>query len=448
MEKQKKHYGLPTAIAMIIGIVVGSGIFFKGDDVLLYTGGSVGLGILVFCIGAISIIFGSLTLTELSIRTEKSGGVVGYFEEFISTKVAAGFGWFQTFAYYPSLIAVVCWVATIYTCSLFEVNASLEGQIAITFLYMILIYAMNFFSIRFGGYFQNFSTVVKLIPLIGIAIAGFFLQTVHPEIPAGTEVIQANQSVGMGWLSALIPIAFSYDGWIVATTISNEVKNPKRTMPLAFFIGPASVLAVYLLYFVGFCKLLGTEYIMTMGNGAVNKAGEYLFGSYGVKIMLVFVIIAVLGVANGMTLGSIRMPQALASKKMLPGYEKIEKIHPKYELSVASCAVSFVTTFVWLVLHYITQKTGILGNGDVSEIAIVFSYACFAVLYLKVFQMKKEGIVKSRFLGFFCPVLATIGSGTILLGGIISNPVYVPVFIVICFIICLFGFRYSKRHEK
>ena len=76
MEKQKGHYGLPTAIAMIIGIVVGSGIFFKADDILLYTDGNVSLGVLVFCIGALSIVFGSLTLTELSVRTESHQRVV------------------------------------------------------------------------------------------------------------------------------------------------------------------------------------------------------------------------------------------------------------------------------------------------------------------------------------------------------------------------------------
>lgn len=70
-KNQQHHYGLFTATTMIIGIVIGSGIFFKADDVLNYTGGSVALGVLVFCIGAFSIIFGSLTLTELSTRTKK-----------------------------------------------------------------------------------------------------------------------------------------------------------------------------------------------------------------------------------------------------------------------------------------------------------------------------------------------------------------------------------------
>ena len=447
MEKQKGHYGLPTAIAMIIGIVVGSGIFFKADDVLAYTGGSIGLGVIVFCIGAISIVFGSLSLIELSIRTEKNGGVVGYFEDFIGKKYACAFGWFQTFAYYPSLIAVVCWVAAIYTCSLFNVNVGLEMEILITFLYLLIVYVMNYFSIKLGGYFQNISTIVKLVPLLGIAIAGFVLKTVQPELPAGVEAVQVTQGVGMGWLAALIPIAFSYDGWIVATTITNEVKNPKRTMPLAFLIGPISVLIIYLLYFVGFCKLLGTEYIMAMGNDAVNKAGEYLFGPYGIKIMLVFVIISVLGVANGMSLGSIRMPQALASKKMLPYSERVEKIHPKHKVSTWSTIISFVTAFVWLLLHYITQKTGILNNGDVSEIAIVYSYGCFAILYVKVILMRKSGEIKSNFFGYICPILALFGSAIILFGGVISNPLYVPIFILFCFVISALGFVFCKKQN-
>ena len=447
MEKQKERYGLFTAIAMIVGVVVGSGIFYKADDVLLYTGGSIGLGVLMFCIGAISIVFGSLTLTELSVRTEKSGGVVGYYEEFINKKVAAGFGWFQTFAYYPSMIAVVSWVSVVYTCSLFGISASLELQIGIAALYLVLIYGMNLLSMKAAGRFQSLSTVVKLVPLLGIAIAGFLLKTTNPEIPAGVEAVKNTSDIGMRWFAALIPIAFSYDGWIVATTISNEVKNPKRNMPLAFLVGPLSVLAVYLLYFVGFCRLLGTEYIMTMGNDAVNVAGQYLFGSAGEKVMLVFVVIAVLGVTNGMVMGSVRMPQALASKQMIPSSEKIEKINPKYGISIPSVILSGISAFLWLMLHYVTTKTGALGKGDISEISIVFSYMCFAVLYIKVFMMTKKGIVKNKFIGYGCSVLAIIGSISILVGGIITSPIFVPIFILICLLICYCGARYYSNSK-
>ena len=179
--KEEKHYGLFTAVSMIVGICVGSGIFFKADDILGATGGNVALGILVFCIGAFSIIFGSITLTQLANRTERTGGVVAYFEEFISDKAASAFGWFQLFVYLPTIIVVVSWVSGIYTCMLLGLPNTLETQTLIGTGYMAFFFLLNYFSLRLGGYFQNLATIMKLIPLIAVAIVGHFLETTSSD---------------------------------------------------------------------------------------------------------------------------------------------------------------------------------------------------------------------------------------------------------------------------
>lgn len=446
LDNKKEHYGLVTATTMIVGIVIGSGIFFKSDDILGYTGGNVLLGVMVFCIGALSIIFGSLTITELSIRTKKNGGIVGYFEEFISPKAASAFGWFQAFIYYPTINAVVSWVAAIYLFSFLNVNATLEAQVIVGFLIFTFIYGLNIVSYKVGGYFQNISTIIKLLPLILIAVVGMIWNSAVPAIPADVTAV-ANTEVGFGWVAALAPIAYSFDGWIIATSITNEVKNPKRNMPLALIIGPIIVLSVYLLYFLGLNHMLGSEYIMSTGNNAVTMVGTLIFGKYGSSILMMFVTIAVVGVVNGISLGSIRIPQALASKNMLPNSEKIAAINPKYEISLSSGLISYVVTVIWMLLHYITQKSGILGTSDISEISIVFSYCCYVVLYIKVIRMKKENIIKSSFKGIVCPILAFIGSTIILIGGIVSNPTYVPIFILFCSAVCLVGYLYTaKKH--
>ncbi len=446
MENKKEHYGLLTATTMIIGIVIGSGIFFKSDDVLNFTGGSVSLGVLVLCIGAFSIIFGSLTLTELSMRTKKSGGFVGYYEEFISKRIASGFGWFQTFVYYPTLNAVVSWVAAIYICSLWNITVSLEGQIIMAFIILVFIYGMNIISLKIGGYFQNLSTIIKLIPLISIAVIGMFWTGNPPAVPQGVE-LKTVTDVGIGWLSALAPIAFSYDGWIIATSITNEVKNPKKNMTLALIIGPLVILSVYLLYFIGITKILGPEYILSTGNAAVNKVGELFLGNGGSSLLLVFIIISILGVVNGITLGSLRMPQALGSKGMIPYSDKVAIINPKIGLSIRSCAISFISTTVWLVLHYFTQKSNILRGGDVSEIAIVFSYVCYIILYIKVISMKKTNIIKSKFKGIICPIFGCLGSLVILFGSLVSNPLYVSLFMVFCLLVGSIGVIYYMKKE-
>ncbi len=97
--ESKKRFGLPTAVAMIVGICVGSGIFFKSDNILTATGGSVPLGVLVFLLAAAAIVFGGLAMGELAARTERPGGVFTYFEVFAGLRPACAFGWFQILIY-------------------------------------------------------------------------------------------------------------------------------------------------------------------------------------------------------------------------------------------------------------------------------------------------------------------------------------------------------------
>lgn len=443
MEKEIKHYGLGTAISMIVGICIGSGIFFKADDILRFTGGNIGLSVFVFFIGAFCVIFGNITLSQLASRTEQAGGIIAYFEEFISPKAASAFGWFQVFAYYPSIAVVVSWVAGIYTIMLFNLQSTLEMQIAIGTGYLLFFHILNYYSLRMGGIFQNLSTIMKIIPLLGIGIIGIFWNQPHPVTTE--QLVVPLQEVGVSWLAALVPIAFSFDGWVISTSITHEVKNAKKTMPIALTMGPLIVLGVYLAYFLGMSSLVGPEYILATGDNTIYEIGNRLFGSSGGFIILFFILIAVLGVVNGLVLGNIRLPQSLAIKGMIPNSEKIKVMDDRTHLSPYAALTSCGISLIWMVIHYFTQKTQILSGGDVSEIAIVFSYLTYVVLYGKVMQMKNQGIIESPLLGKVFPLLGMAGSAIIVIGGIISNPIFVPIFLIICLIISLTGYFYKKK---
>lgn len=434
-----------TAISMIVGICVGSGIFFKADDILGFTGGNIGLSILVFFIAAFCVIFGSITISQLAARTDSDGGIVAYFDEFISSHTGSAFGWFQVFAYYPTIAVVVSWVGGIYTIALLGLPATLELQVFIGLVYLLFFHLLNYLSARGGGAFQNLATILKLVPLLGIAIVGFFWNQPQPVPPADLAVPVSN--VGWGWLAALAPTAFSFDGWIVSTSITKEVKNAKRTMPIALTIGPLLVLAIYISYFIGMVTLAGPEYILALRDNAIYDIGQILLGPAGGQIILIFVLIAVLGVVNGLVLGNIRLPYALAVKGMLPGSSKLQGISSKTQLSPQAALVSLVISVVWMAIHYLTQKTGMLAGGDVSEIAIVFSYIFYILLYLKVLRMRREGTIESPLFGTIIPILAIIGSGVIVIGGVVSNPFYVPLFLLLCLLISYAGYHYSRRHS-
>lgn len=444
--KIKEHYGLGTAISMIVGITIGSGIFFKVDDILIETGGQVWLGALVFVIGALCVIFGSITLSQLASRAKNNKGVISYYEEFISSKAAAAFGWFQLFVYFPTITAVVSWVSGIYTLSLFGIAGSLELQTFIGFLYLSFFFLLNYLSYKNGGRFQNITTIAKMVPLISVALLGLFWNQSLPELASGIEVVETS-SVGWSWLAALAPIAFSFDGWIVSTNITQEVKNHQRNMPLALTVGPLIVLALYLAFYFGMIAIVGTEFILSAGDQALSQVGYSIFGQLGENILLVFVLLAILGVVNGVTLGYVRLPQILASKKMVPQSTKIAKINPKKGLSPFSALLAYGITLSWLGVHYITQKWDLLRGGDVSEIAIVFSYLAYTALYLKVIKLYKNGVIESKFLGFIAPVLGVIGSLIILVGGLFSNPLYGPIFLIFSGLISSAGYFYGVSME-
>jgi len=115
----QKKYGLLTAIAMVIGIVMGSGVFFKAEKVLTATGGDLPQGILAWMLGGIIMIVCAYVFATMATRYEKVNGVVDYAEATLGVKYAYFIGWFMAAIYYPTLTSVLAWVSARYTCVLF-----------------------------------------------------------------------------------------------------------------------------------------------------------------------------------------------------------------------------------------------------------------------------------------------------------------------------------------
>ena len=438
---KKNEYGLFTAITMIVGIVIGSGIFFKSDNILVATGGSIALGVLVFCIAAIAIIFGSLTISQLASRSSQSGGIIAYAEENYNKSLACAFGWFQTFLYFPTLIAVVSWVSGIYICLLFGVEGTLEIQMLIGFAIMAFLFIINTLSAKLGGLFQNASTIIKLIPLILIAIAGLIFGDV-----SNISLSHVTSMKSVGWITAIAPIAFSFDGWVVSTSIAHEIKDSKRNLPKALIIAPIFILVMYVLYFVGISIYVGPETIMELGDAHVDLAANSLLGPWGAKIVLVFVIISIMGTINGLTLGMIRLPHSLAKRNMFPNSEFVSKVNEKILMPVNSALVAFLISLVWFIVHYITTKFGILPNSDISEISITMSYTLYIILYFKVFQLGRIGEIKGIWSSKINPILAIIGSLIILFGSM-GNQLF-WMYAGFCLLVIISAVLFWKSKEK
>ena len=438
---KKNEYGLFTAIGMIVGIVIGSGIFFKSDNILVATNGSITLGVLVFCIAALGIIFGSLTISELASRESKAGGIISYAEYSYNESVACAFGWFHTFLYYPTLVAVVSWVAGIYICMLFGIEGGLALHTLIGLAVIVVFYILNLLSGKLGGYFQNASTVIKVIPLTLIALAGVFFGN-----PSSINMGDVVNMTSASWIAAIAPIAFSFDGWIIATSIGHEIKDSKKNLPKALIIAPLFILLIYVLYFVGISIYVGPEQIMALGDAHVDLAANMIFGQWGAKIILTFVVISILGTVNGLVMGHIRMPYSLAIRDMFPKSEIVKKVNKSLGMPVYSAIVAFVISLVCLLVHYITQNNNLLPNGDISEISITVNYLLYILLYFKVFKMGVSGEIKGLWKGKVNPILATLGSLIIFFGSL-SNPLFLS-YLLICALLLLAAVLFWKFRKK
>lgn len=445
MMKKNKHekYSLLTAITMIVGTCIGSGIFFKSDNILIATNGSIMLGVILFVLAAIAIIFGSLSVGELAAKTNEPGGLVTYAQEFVNAKTACGFGWFLTFIYYPTIAVVVSWVIGVYVDILFHLQASLELQMIIGFIFLSICFVYNILLPKLGAIFQDVSTFIKMLPLLLLGILGILFG----DPLAGLGDIGPTTLLSSSWIMALGPIAYSYDGWIVATSIAHEVKDAKKAMPKALTIAPLIVLAIYTLYFVGITSYLGVDQVMALGDAHVSVAASALLGNTFAKMIVVFVIISVMGTMNGLVTGYMRMPYSLALRKGMFLWEaQLKKVDEKLDIPVYSAIFAFVVCTIWMVIHYLCTRFNILPNSDVSEIAISMAYMLYIVLYYQVYQLYRRKEIKSFFKGVICPLLATLGSFIILSGGMQSQ--YFIYYLFICGLVYLISQVYYHFHQK
>lgn len=453
----KRNYGLFTAITMITGIVIGSGIFFKADDVLAYANYNVLLGVLVFVIAAIAVVFGALTISQLAIRTDKPGGLVSYAEDFVGTGTATAFGWFESFLYLPTLGAVVAWASGIYVSNLlgfedFSIwRNTVIGLIALTFFY-----AVNILSAKLGGWFQNASMIIKLIPLIVLAVVGLAKGGTGAVVGAAATTFGMDAKSSLAWLGAFGPLAFSFDGWIVSTSICHEIKNSKKNLPLALSVAPIFVLAVYLAYFLGIVSFLGVDTVKEVGDNAVYLASSTLFGDTVSKLVLVAVVISILGTVNGVSLGLIRLPYSLAIRNMMPASNVFKKENKKLGgMPVNSGILVYVLSLVYLFINYFVMtseaklhffgKEVAVCNLDISSIAICVLYLTYIILYVAVIKLWKKGEIKNTFLGLICPILGTIGS-LIIFSGSVVDPVFF-IYALICIIFIGIAYLYYNKNK-
>lgn len=453
MATMTKKYGLMTAIAMVTGVVVGSGVFFKAEKILNATGGDLKLGILSWIAGGLIMLACAYAFSILANRIEKVNGLVDYAEALVGKKYAYFIGWFTSVIYYPCLTMALAWVTARYTCVLFfHDQADITGGLCMTLagFYLILSFAINLLSPVIAGKVQVSATVIKLIPLFLMAIVGTIYGLTKGYTVENFTTVVREVETGPALFTAICATAFAYDGWIVATTINAELKDAKKNLPRALVFGSLAVIIIYILYYVGLAGGISNADMMAGGETGAKLAFEAVFGKIGGTAVFVFVIISCFGTLNGLTLACSRGMYALACRNQGIKPQIFKQVDKATNMAPSSATFGILMCIIWMVFFYCSQfssfgsKLGIFAF-DPTELPIVTSYFLYIPIFvMMLFKLKDV----NGFKRFIAPIIAIIGCIFMMVATIYSHQKFVIGYLIVFIILNAAGMFFSSEKKK
>lgn len=410
MEKLTRKYGLMTAICMVVGTVIGSGVFFKAQNVLAATDGNMPMGIAAWVITGAIMIICSAQFAVMATKYEKVNGVVDYAEATCGKSYAYYLAWFMVNVYYPSMTGVLAWVSARYFGVMFGWSLVSAEVMALAGFFLVASYTMNALSPKLAGKFQVSATIIKLIPICLMAVVGTVVGFTNGTLPQNfAGVTEAVGGSGGGLFAAVVATVFAYEGWIVTTSINAELKNPKKNLPIALVAGAAIVVAAYVLYYIGVAGGASTQVLIEEG---ATTAFSNVFGQVGGVFLNICIVISCLGTLNGLMVGASRGMYALAARNEGPKPEMFSQVDKTTNMTSNSAIWGLFVCAFWFIFFYganLTEKGWFgLFNFDSSELPIVTVYAMY--IPMMIMWMKKEkdlGVMKR----FILPALAIFACG-------------------------------------
>ena len=458
--KLERKYGLFTAICMVAGIVIGSGVFFKAQTILQKTGGDMPLGVLAWIIGGAIMMVCLLTFSFMGQKYERVNGIVDYAEATVGKRYGYLMGWFVATIYYPAMTSVLGWVTARYTLEfIVSVNPDFpmiipatQGGciigpecIVLSLLILCFAYAVNALSPKLAGKFQTSTTVIKLIPLGLMAVVGIIYGLANGmlvenfQTPAVVEGISDNPI-----FAAVCSTAFAYEGWIIATSINAEIKDSKKNLPKALIIGGIIIAAAYILYYVGVAGGATNQELINQG---ATVAFSNIFGGVLGNVLKLFIAISCFGTTNGLMLACCRGMYAVAARGEGPKPEVFGQVDSKTNMPGNSSVVGLLLVAVWFGYFYLSNLAQTWTGPfvfDSSELPIITIYLMYLPILIQWMRKEKEQSVLKRFV---LPVLALCGSAFMVVASVYSHRWGCFWYLIVFFVIMTIGALVNKKRK-
>lgn len=409
MEKNlKKDLGLISAMALVVGMVIGSGIFMKPGKVITAAGDST-MGLAAWILGGVITLAAGLTVAELGAQIPKTGGLYTYLDEVYGKIWGYLFGWVQTLIYGPATIGALGLYFSSLLLPFFNIDPSLKMPIAIASV--IFLAGVNSLGSKYGGFIQSVATAGKLIPIALIAIFGLIKGNGQIlGMPSG-----AGQAAGMG--AAILATLWAYDGWIGVGFVAGEMKNPAKQLPQAIVIGLGIVAAAYISVNLAILHVLPASEVVRLGQLAAGTTAGLLFGEIGGRLISIGILVSIFGTLNGYILTTPRVPYAMALRGQLPGSGLIGQTHQSFGTPVNATILQVILAIVLMTM----------GDPDrLTDIAMFIIWVFYILAFLAVFTLRRREPKASRpysVPGYpVVPVIAIAGAAYIVISTLMTNP--------------------------
>lgn len=404
----QKNVTSTEALAIVVGMIIGSGIFLKPGIVLLSAGSQL-MAIAAWVAGGIITLASALAISEIAAAIPKAGGLYVYLKELYGDVYGFLLGWVQTIISYPASAAALAIAFATYSNVFIPMDAMQQKLMAIAIL--IFITLMNVLSTKFGGIIQTIATAGKLVPIAAIIIFGF-LRNTTPDFSSVNTLAE-----GTGFGAAILGTLWAYEGWISVTNMAGELKNPAKDLPKVISLGVLFVIIVYAIFNIAVFKVLPTEQIITSKTPAADAAVT-LFGNSGGLFISAGIMISVFGALNGFIMTGARVPYAMGERKMLPYSKALSSIHPKFNTPANSLVFESLLAIIYILSGSFNTLTDLL----VFVLWIFFTMGVYGIFILRKKYSQEKGLYKVPFYPI-TPIVGIVGGAYILISTVIDNPV-------------------------
>jgi APA family basic amino acid/polyamine antiporter len=403
---------LRDMVLLIIGSVIGSGIFLVPGAILREVHGSVGVASLVWIAGGLLSLLGALSYGEMAAMKPEAGGLYVYIRDGFGSLPAFLYGWAMLFAIASGTVASLAVAFSTYLNQVVPLGPLTARIISVTVIAIVT--AVNVWGTRQSSNLQNWTTIAKVLLILGVCVVLLILGRGYSAIPASMWTEPVSGALAARFGIAMIAVLWAYEGWQFVTYSAAEVREPQRDFPRSLFFSVLALAAVYLIANAGYLVALGSARAAETDTIAATAFSAVL-GPSAAKVIALTILISVFSSLNSVPLTAPRVFYAMACDGLF--FSKLAEVHPRFRTP----ATAVITLGVWSAILASIGKFQELINYTIFVAWIFYGLGAAAIF---VYRRKYPELHRPyRVPGYpWTPLIFTLAAAALVINVIVSTP--------------------------